>query len=177
MYTALRHQKQVHCSKTSIYKTYTALQSWVTTRTRQRNRGLGTRKQSKNILVSVSTWRNHTKYSNIAITNNFEAWKEVHVGAAVLSRAQLGCKMPVCTKCATLKVVDTIPRDAASQEDDPPNYGPYSPGGGGFPLYAGRYYKARVFTACVKQWRLRNTVGRQCCRVQKTIQPWHITLQ
>ena len=35
--------------------------------------------------------RCHNKYSNIAITNNFVAWKHGHVVAAVFSRAQL-CK-------------------------------------------------------------------------------------
>ena len=53
----------------------------------QQKRASGTRKDSKNIKVSVSAWSSHNEYSNNAKTNNFVAWKQGHV-AAVLSRDQ-----------------------------------------------------------------------------------------
>ena len=41
-------------------------------------------------MVLVCKWSSHNEYStNIAITNNFVAWKHGHVVAAVLPRAQL----------------------------------------------------------------------------------------
>ena len=58
-------------------------------RQRQRdNRPSRIRKSSKNVKVSVYRWSSRKAYSNNAITNNFVAWKQGHVVAAVLSRAQ-----------------------------------------------------------------------------------------
>ena len=40
----------------------------------------------------MSEWSSHNEYSNNAIINNFVAWKQGHVAAAVLARAQLYVK-------------------------------------------------------------------------------------
>ena len=61
---------------------------FATTTTRQRIRP---EIKSKNIYVSMSRWCIHTKYRNIAITNNFVACKQGPVVATVLSRAELCC--------------------------------------------------------------------------------------
>ena len=45
--------------------------SFASTTTRQRNRAVGTRQNAKTILVSVSEWSSHNKYSKIAIKNTF----------------------------------------------------------------------------------------------------------
>ena len=53
-------------------------------RQRQRdNRPSRIRKSSKNVKVSVYRWSSRKAYSNNAITNNFVAWKQGHVVAAV----------------------------------------------------------------------------------------------
>ena len=67
---------------------------------RQWKSGSGTRQNSKNIKFSVTRWSCHNEYSNNAITNNFVAWKQGHVVAAVLWRAQLS---KTCTPERILK--------------------------------------------------------------------------